>query len=275
MRKIVVSIFLFCYINILFGQGVIDITNQCKFPDHHSFSIPSFELYDELIFKNEESFKNFYGGNKLHNIDFSKYILLSKWYSGGGCNTDYKYQITLDSNKKEIFYTVYVNYEGTCEVLSFNSNFVLVPVPTDDYSITCRLIVKEIITTSGNKSPIVDSLKQSSSVIIEKIKALQDSLSQISNEIKSLDYNDYWLRQKELELYGIQTYTINGITELYKEHDFRSEILASISPRSKVRVFDKYGYYLKIKYNGKSGWIKSGQIVLHEDIYRLDDKRFN
>ena len=168
-----------------------------------------------------------------------------------------------------------MKYEGTCEMGVTNNNFVLIPVATDDYKITCRLIEDYSTGASSLKSPKVDSLKQSSLVITEKIKSLQDSLHKISMEISSLTHNDYFLRQRELELYGVRTYTIRDTTELYINHDFKSKKLASIPPTSKVRVFDKYGYYLKVKYNGKTGWIKSGWIVLHEDIVRLDDKRIH
>ena len=172
-------------------------------------------------------------------------------------------------------YTVYVKYEGSCEMLALNNNFVLVPVVTDDYRITCRLIEDYSAGPSSIKSPRIDSLKGSSLVIAEKIKSLQDSLHQISMEISSLTDNDYFMRQRELELNGVKTYTIYDTTELYIDHDFKSEKLASIPPKSKVHIFDKYGYYLKVKYNDKTGWIKSGWIVLNEDIIRLDDKRIH
>lgn len=286
MRTLLFTIVLLCCLNVLFGQAIIDITEQCKFPDQRFFPqcmISSFELYDELVIKSEESFHNFFEElqeqrswcdvDKLPFIDFSKYILLSKWSSGGGCKTDYKYKVTLDSLNKEIVYTVSVKYEGACEKFTISNNFVLVPVVPDDYRITCRLIEDYSSSPSSIKSPRVESLKQSSSIILEKIKALQDSLYQISMVISSLTNNDHFLRQRELELYGVSTYTAQNTTELYIDHDFKSEKVASIPPKSKVRVFDKYGYYLKAKYNGKTGWIKSGWIILHEDINRLDDKR--
>ena len=94
-------------------------------------------------------------------------------------------------------------------------------------------------------------------------------------EISSLTDNDYFMRQRELELYGVQTYTIHDTTELYIDHDFKSKKIMTIPPKSKVHVFDKYGYYLKVRYKGKTGWIKSGGIVLHGDIIRLDDKRIH
>jgi len=288
MRRQLITIILLCYINVLSGQDIIDITEQCKFLDYRIFPqcmIPPFELYDELVFKNEKSFQKFHeelqeqrircDGDTLPYIDFSENMLLSKWSSGGGCNTNYKYHVTLDTINKELVYTVYVKYEGTCEILAKNNNFVLVPMVTDDYRITCRLIEDYSAGPSSINSPKVDSLKESSSAIIEKINSLQDSLHQIAIEINSLTDNQFFLRQKALELYGVQTYTIRDTTELYINHDFKSEKLASIPPNSKVRVFDKYGYYLKVKYNDKTGWIKSGWIVLHEDILRLDDKRIH
>ena len=88
MRILLVTIILFCYTIVLPGQGIIDITEQCKFPDYRFFPqcmIPPFEFYDELVFKDEESFQKFYeelqgqrswcGEDKLPYIDFSKYML--------------------------------------------------------------------------------------------------------------------------------------------------------------------------------------------------------
>ena len=174
---------------------------------------------------------------------------------------------------KEIVYSVFVKHEGKCEMLAISNHFILIPAFNDDYTITCRLIKGSKTETSITNSSRVHNLKQSASIIIHEIIVLQDSLLQLSDEINSLTNNDYWFRQRELELYGVQTYTIHDTTELYKDHDFKSKIMASIPPKSKVRVLEKYGYYLKIDFNGKRGWIKSGWIVLHEDIVRLDDKR--
>lgn len=151
-------------ISILFSLQVlaftssnpIDISNQCEFTDktilsncywRGSWSVG----VDELVFREDDNFQD-YGAKikedysscqkaNLPVIDFAKYGLLSKLTQGGCCSDSYDRRVYRDSSAKIIIYEILVEYEGACEMLCGNFNWVLVPRIPEDYTI--EFVVKE------------------------------------------------------------------------------------------------------------------------------------
>ena len=77
--------------------------------------------------------------SELPEIDFSKYTLLSKLTQGGGCTATYQRKILNDTKNRKIIYEIAVDYEGKCEMLIGNWNFVFVPKTPDDYSVDFQI----------------------------------------------------------------------------------------------------------------------------------------
>ncbi len=119
-------------------------------------------------------------------VDFSKYTLLAKYSSGGGCEVDFNRKVVFDSVQKKVVYYIDIRYEGYCEQLAFSGNFVLVPKMPDDYAVEIKLTEKSVPDTYGVVSPKMDSLSQVSSDLLSRIIALQRELSDVNKQIERL-----------------------------------------------------------------------------------------
>jgi len=67
------------------------------------------------------------------NIDFSKYILIGKYLSNGGCRGKYIKNVIIDTNNKIVTYTIFSCSKGTCKKLISSYNFVIVQKFSNKY----------------------------------------------------------------------------------------------------------------------------------------------
>jgi hypothetical protein len=192
------AFFLFLFPGFDNGQPV-DFTDKCVFPNNRFWPRCHWDLLqsdNDFVFRDEKSFEAF--GRKVSNgtgacgeaslpyVDFSKYTLLAKYSSGGGCRVDYSRKVVFDSVQKKVVYYIDIEYEGYCEQLAFGGNFVLVPKIPDNYAVEIRLTEERIPDTYGVVSPKMDSLSQVSSDLLSRIIALQRELSDVNEEIERL-----------------------------------------------------------------------------------------
>jgi len=108
---------------------------------------------EELIITNQSDFEKY--GSKIKNsssrcetatlpvIDFNKYMLVSKITQSGCCVDQYKRSVLRYKDEKKLVYTIEVNYEGTCEKMCFNYNWVKIPKMPDEYKIEFEIISKK------------------------------------------------------------------------------------------------------------------------------------
>ncbi len=181
------------------NEQPIDITDNCLFPNNrfwHRCHWSLLQSENDFVFRDEKSFEAF--GRKVSNdtgacgkaslpfVDFSKYTLLAKYSSGGGCEVDSNRKVVFDSMQKKVVYYIDIRYEGYCEQLAFSGNFVLVPKIPNDYAVEIKLTEKRVPDTYGVVSPKMDSLSQVSSDLLNKIIALQRELRVVNKEITQL-----------------------------------------------------------------------------------------
>jgi len=129
-------------------SNLVDISSKCEFSDKTILSNCYWRgawSTEELIIRSNKEFQDY--GRKIKDgrakcesaalpiIDFTNYSLLSKLTQGGCCSDKYKRRVLKDSLAKKIVYEIEVEYEGSCEMLCGNFNWVLVPKIPEDYSI--------------------------------------------------------------------------------------------------------------------------------------------
>ena len=68
-------------------------------------------------------------------IDFSQHSLLGFWVTGGGCDVKYIREVTRKDDAKKYVYRIKVKECGSCDMLRYDANLVLVPQVPDDYSV--------------------------------------------------------------------------------------------------------------------------------------------
>ncbi len=68
-------------------------------------------------------------------IDFTKYTLLGKYATGGGCSIGYARNVSRDDAAKTYTYTVHVKGCGECAMAGISNNWVLVPRLPDGYTV--------------------------------------------------------------------------------------------------------------------------------------------
>ena len=73
--------------------------------------------------------------NEPPQIDFSEYSLLGFWTTGGGCNIRFIREVSRDDTNNKYLYEIRVNECGSCEMLRYDANFVLVPRLPDGYTV--------------------------------------------------------------------------------------------------------------------------------------------
>ena len=126
---------------------LIEITDKCDFTQ----SLLSVCFYgtmeDEIDIRDSVSYRQFEDSIRIHHynlncdtarlpeIDFSKWMLIGKTTSGGGCSDEYKRKVYLDNENKKIIYDIRVRYRGLCKMLIMNYNFVLIPAQTSEYKV--------------------------------------------------------------------------------------------------------------------------------------------
>ncbi|MBN2611982.1 MAG: hypothetical protein JXB00_10540 [Bacteroidales bacterium] len=150
MRKYTSNCCMLMILSILFvipgcekNDELTDITNQVEFlePNFFGTCFSGFfdEGYSEVVIKDEASYQEFGDSVRIHpfnlncdtavlpSIDFSKYSLIGKLTSVGGCNAYSVRQVFRDENGKEIVYKIHVEYSGSCDMLIVSMNWALVP----------------------------------------------------------------------------------------------------------------------------------------------------
>ena len=126
-----------------------EITRQCKFTDDlitPCFSAIHKSGYDQIIIKDNKAYQEFqdsirdeiYGldceAAELSPVNFSKYILIGKRTSGGGCSADFSRRIFIDTGSKTVKYQISIRYSGNCAMLISSWNWAFIPKPSDDYN---------------------------------------------------------------------------------------------------------------------------------------------
>ena len=127
---------------------IVDITNQCIFPEDNYKPCYSISA-DTIIIQDTNTYYNVFNTNNLTNyncdtvslpdIDFNTYSLLGILTIGSGCSADYKRKIFKDISNKKIIYSISIEYSGLCEMLIYNWNFTLVPKVPDEYTVDFQL----------------------------------------------------------------------------------------------------------------------------------------
>jgi hypothetical protein len=72
-------------------------------------------------------------------IDFTEYSLLGFWATGGGCDIKMIREVNIDNNAKKYEYKIKVIECGSCDMLRYDANLVLVPKLPEDYSMNFLL----------------------------------------------------------------------------------------------------------------------------------------
>lgn len=154
IKLIILGLLLIFTISCEKDGEIIDITDECEFYDNilsTCFYGSSNSEYDEIVFRDNDSFEEFgdivriYPANldcdtaMLPMIDFSKYSLLSKRTNGGGCSAIYQRKVLKDTKNRKIIYEIWVEYEGTCEMLLGSRNWAIIPKISDNYTVDFKL----------------------------------------------------------------------------------------------------------------------------------------
>lgn len=176
----------------------IDISEKCVFKDKtiltKCFWRGAWSM-DELVFRTQIEFEAY--GTKIKDkriacetvslpeIDFSKYSLLSKLTRGGCCTAKYERMVLKDSLNKKIIYSIMPKYEGTCEMLCGNFNWVLVPKILEDYTVDFLVNEEALTSVQEIKNLNIESLE-----IKDQVDSLYDRLSIIDCKIDSLTVNE-------------------------------------------------------------------------------------
>jgi len=127
-----------------------DLTQQCVFYDNFlgvCFNRLAALAFDKIIITDNKAYQIFADSIRDHPyntncdtatlpiIDFTKYSLLGKHTSGGGCSATYHRQILQDNNGKKLIYRIIVHYEGTCSMNLASWNWVIIPKLENGYSV--------------------------------------------------------------------------------------------------------------------------------------------
>lgn len=72
---------------------------------------------------------------KFPEIDFSKYTLLGRGVSAGGCDIEFERKVFRDDQNKKYIYSIKSDVEGTCEKGLFNKNWILIDKIPNDYGV--------------------------------------------------------------------------------------------------------------------------------------------
>jgi len=267
-----------------------DLTSKCLFLSYDALPMwccGMAQLQDELVFRDEKAFSEFQKEvcaesckkEVIVGIDFSKYSLLVKWSRGTYCEVDYQRVIMVDHKAKKLLYSISSVYGDDCHEHSVNGNFVLVPKIPEDYTVEFKL--EQGPPNSPVKSAKFDSLIQIGLEIERKIEALQkrykilelelDLLLSLETEMLTFDMLEK--EERELELYGVATYTKAGVAELYKDHQKLKRIVTTIPGHHEIRVLEKYWKFYKVRYMGKEGWLNEKHILRNKEIEKIDDQR--
>lgn len=126
-----------------------EITRQCTFTNDlitPCFSAIHNSGYDQIIIKDNDAYQEFqdstrdeiYGldcvAAELTPVNFSKYILIGKRTSGGGCSADFSRRVFIDTGYKTVKYQISIRYYGNCAMLISSWNWAFIPRPSDDYN---------------------------------------------------------------------------------------------------------------------------------------------
>jgi hypothetical protein len=128
----------------------IDLTQQCVFYDNFlgvCFNRLAALEFDQFIITDNKAYQTFADSIRDHpynincdtatlpTIDFTKYSLLGKKTSGGGCSATYNRLILQDNNEKKLIYKITVQYKGSCSMLLASWNWVIIPKLEKGYSV--------------------------------------------------------------------------------------------------------------------------------------------
>lgn len=108
--------------------------------------------FDKIVVRTETEFqaltdaiksKGACYSEKIPEIDFSKYTLIGKYVSDGGCRASFDNQVYNDEENKTITYHIKANFSGECQMFLFSWNWMLIPKIANDYAVVFEVENKD------------------------------------------------------------------------------------------------------------------------------------
>lgn len=104
--------------------------------------------FDEAVIKDLASYQGLANlikdngtceADSLPSIDFSKYTLIGKYVTGGGCSFELEREVYDDAETKTITYHIVAESKGECALFGFSWNWMLIPSISDDYLVQFKI----------------------------------------------------------------------------------------------------------------------------------------
>jgi len=107
--------------------------------------------YEEVVLIDKDSYLDFGDSVRVHidnldcsaanlpDINFTKYFLVGKFTSGGGCSVKYDRQVTVEEENNKLIYKIDADYFGLCYMLIVDMNWVLIPKKYCNFTIEFQI----------------------------------------------------------------------------------------------------------------------------------------